>query len=439
MVQRKLSLQVHHAQTQSFLHHHDAAKSPRGADLKAKKMKKSGPIKRPKPTPATPPPLLCKTTPNYMKSTTSSDARKEQSSQSKSSSPSPKRADEEAADAKRATCSSTLKDSKFPAFLSLNPSGHSAVKVCPYTYCSLNGHHHPPLRSFLSAARRARAPPTPDDDDQDFFVEIYMPQDPEERVSEDFSQDSFDGSDMDWETLLQYDYEANAAQLKDDASDGCCDEVVMMDEAAQESIDEDGGFNSDSDDAESTQDDHQISSLIQQQGEEEEEEEDEEGDEENYNKTPTKTDAQGQQEAAVPFDDLNEEASGEAAREDAEDIVALLRFAGSSKKLVEDGDEVGGFNPRAPNFLAVEADPEAERVDLKHQDVDERRNSEEWMVDYALRQVVTKLGPAKKRKVALLVEAFEKVMPLPLPPTKFDLHLSYASPFNQPRPMQACN
>ncbi|KAF2322468.1 hypothetical protein GH714_017194 [Hevea brasiliensis] len=72
--------------------------------------------------------------PNYMKATTSSEARKERS-----------------------------QDSKFPAYLMLNPGGNEAegtsvLKVCPYTYCSLNGHHHsplPPLKCFLKARRRS--------------------------------------------------------------------------------------------------------------------------------------------------------------------------------------------------------------------------------------------------------------------------------------------
>jgi hypothetical protein len=42
------------------------------------------------------------------------------------------------------------------------------------------------------------------------------------------------------------------------------------------------------------------------------------------------------------------------------------------------------FKPKAPNFLPVEAGPEAEKVDLKHQPVSEPRDAEEWMVDYAL-------------------------------------------------------
>ncbi|CAE6037817.1 unnamed protein product [Arabidopsis arenosa] len=66
----------------------------------------------------------------------------------------------------RATCSSTLKDSKFPEYLMLNHgetfdqvNGTSVLKVCPYTYCSLNGHLHsaqyPPLKSFISMKRQS--------------------------------------------------------------------------------------------------------------------------------------------------------------------------------------------------------------------------------------------------------------------------------------------
>nr|XP_043635385.1 uncharacterized protein LOC122606606 isoform X2 [Erigeron canadensis] len=41
----------------------------------------------------------------------------------------------------------------------------------------------------------------------------------------------------------------------------------------------------------------------------------------------------------------------------------------------------------------------------------QHKTSEEWMLDYALQTVVGKLTPARKRKVALLVKAFEDVVP----------------------------
>ncbi|KAL2320695.1 hypothetical protein Fmac_029664 [Flemingia macrophylla] len=85
-------------------------------------------------------------------------------------------------------------------------------------------------------------------------------------------------------------------------------------------------------------------------------------------------------------------------------VILLRRFIKSLEK-------VRKFNPRGPRYLPVEPDPEAEKVNLRHQDMEERKGTEEWMLDYALRQVVSKLTPARKRKVELLVEAFETVMP----------------------------
>ncbi|XP_073150610.1 uncharacterized protein [Henckelia pumila] len=105
------------------------------------------------------------------------------------------------------------------------------------------------------------------------------------------------------------------------------------------------------------------------------------------------------------------------------------------KRSISESDEEGQFNPREPNFLPLEPEPEAEKVDLRHQELDEKKNAEEWMVDYALRQTVTKLGPARNKKVELLVEAFEKVMPT----TKCELNRSHGSAFDHAIPVQACN
>ncbi|KAL2478377.1 uncharacterized protein Fot_47391 [Forsythia ovata] len=109
-----------------------------------------------------------------------------------------------------------------------------------------------------------------------------------------------------------------------------------------------------------------------------------------------------------------------------------LKATARCKRSIDECDESRQFNPRAPNYLPVEPDPDAEKVDLKHQMIDDRKNSEEWMLDYALRQAVTKLAPARKRKVALLVEAFEKVLPS-------EPHLGHSSAaLGHTRPIQAC-
>lgn len=107
------------------------------------------------------------------------------------------------------------------------------------------------------------------------------------------------------------------------------------------------------------------------------------------------------------------------------------------KRCVEDDsdDEMRKFNPREPNFLPLVPEPEPEKVDLRHQMMDERKNAEEWMLDCALRQVVTKLAPARKKKVALLVEAFETVMPT----EKCETRLRNNSAFAHARRIQACS
>ncbi|XP_022993112.1 uncharacterized protein LOC111489230 isoform X1 [Cucurbita maxima] len=108
-----------------------------------------------------------------------------------------------------------------------------------------------------------------------------------------------------------------------------------------------------------------------------------------------------------------------------------------SKKVGEESEDPRSFNPREPNYLPLVADPEAEKVDLKHQLMDDRKNAEEWMVDYALQRTVTKLAPAKKKKVALLVEAFESVMPTT---SRYELHVrNHASrAFTPAKRIQAC-
>lgn len=85
-------------------------------------------------------------------------------------------------------------------------------------------------------------------------------------------------------------------------------------------------------------------------------------------------------------------------------LILLKRFISSLEK-------VRKFTPRGPRFLPLEGDQETEKVHLRHQDVDGRKSSEEWMLDYAIQQAVSRLTPARKRKVELLVEAFETVTP----------------------------
>ncbi|KAK9125123.1 hypothetical protein Scep_013969 [Stephania cephalantha] len=103
----------------------------------------------------------------------------------------------------------------------------------------------------------------------------------------------------------------------------------------------------------------------------------------------------------------------------------------------EDSEELRKLNWQEPHFLPMDPDLESEKVDLKHQMMEERKNAEEWMLDYALRQTVNKLAPARKKKVALLVEAFEMVVPMPKWENRRLQHT--ATPFGHTRFVQACN
>ncbi|KAJ6408318.1 hypothetical protein OIU84_011601 [Salix udensis] len=82
------------------------------------------------------------------------------------------------------------------------------------------------------------------------------------------------------------------------------------------------------------------------------------------------------------------------------------------KRFVKALEKVKKINPREPQFLPLDPASEAGKVCLRHQATYDRKNADEWMLDYTLQQVVAKLTPARKRKVSLLVEAFEAVTPI---------------------------
>ncbi|KAL4292109.1 hypothetical protein GQ457_14G026580 [Hibiscus cannabinus] len=129
--------------------------------------------------------------------------------------------------------------------------------------------------------------------------------------------------------------------------------------------------------------------------------------------------------------------SNAVANEDLDDKHSNSKWRIGRKRREDDYEESREFNPREPNFLPVVPEADAERVDLKHQMMDERKNAEEWMLDHALQQAVTKLAPARKRKVALLVEAFETVLPLPI--TKWETRFKHSSTGFAHGRIQACN
>ncbi|KAL1555364.1 calmodulin binding protein PICBP-like [Salvia divinorum] len=80
------------------------------------------------------------------------------------------------------------------------------------------------------------------------------------------------------------------------------------------------------------------------------------------------------------------------------------------QRFIRELEKVRRFNPKKPQHLPLNPDPEAEKVSLRPQTVEERKSAEEWMLDHALRQAVSQLAPTQKKKVALLVKAFETVV-----------------------------
>lgn len=591
MVQRKvpnkLGIKPHHLKLDTKL-----PSTPQTHEKLNKIMKKSRPIKRPDESRSLPPFKKKKTqplhndeprsTPNYMKSTSCFEARKEQSPKTpttkvsknsktngsktsslkkvKTTSFKPLRVSKkvvlcEDLDANRATCSSTLKESKFPNYLQLNHGGTelqgtSAMKVCPYTYCSLNGHHHaplPPLKCFLSARRRAmktqksfklgclsprqKTPVLTKNDIREpvILAQVDMKTEHEEEKNRDFFVE-IDGcrdlecSDIDWEEGYC------SASSNDDVGEEKTGGESLYGEL-QELYDEEsvssGAWSEDSEsdswysyqqmkinqdfinsDVSSTDieakvndkmdefQDQNIKCSIEYQQEKTFQESKtvpdfdfdfdfaEDGNEKNgttiiYNiiqfnisifingeKTETdkgvtrvaedKNEVNEVQEMSDAFDQdvvskSNEQLDVEKQDDDAveENVVNATveedeeqtHFMGETDiKTYNEEQSDPCKNPRGPNFLPEVVGPDAETVDLRHQNMDERKNAEEWMVDFALRQAVNTIAPAaaaRKKKVALLVEAFEKVMPQ-VP--KYETHNRRTSKaFTNARPMQACS
>uniref|UniRef100_A0A803MJD7 Calmodulin-binding domain-containing protein n=1 Tax=Chenopodium quinoa TaxID=63459 RepID=A0A803MJD7_CHEQI len=80
-------------------------------------------------------------------------------------------------------------------------------------------------------------------------------------------------------------------------------------------------------------------------------------------------------------------------------------------KFIKAMERLKKINPRKPQYLSAEPTSENERIYLRHLSMNETKNTEEWMLDNALRQVISRLDPDQQRRVARLVEAYETVTP----------------------------
>ena len=139
--------------------------------------------------------------------------------------------------------------------------------------------------------------------------------------------------------------------------------------------------------------------------------------------------------SGISFEDVSSDCADATSSQRSKLSIARRR-----KTSQEEGrQQMRPFKPKPPNYLPAATGPEAEKVDLRHQMVDDRRTAEEWMVDYALRKAVKKLARAQKRKVEMLVQAFETVLPT-VANEKKQLHQDGdKTSYTLTRPSQACS
>ncbi|XP_062208086.1 calmodulin binding protein PICBP-like [Phragmites australis] len=400
--------------------------------------------------------------PNYMRATSSSDSRIGRAvGREAAPAPPPKREPvrakvvfAEAQRVGRATCSSTMK-----------AGGPAAAHVCPYAYCSLKGHVHAsvvPLGSFLASRRRLiktqqsmklkGASPfrkTNNGGGDGYFVEIHAGAGAAApTVSSDVSCSDLSTEEMNaMVRRMEYvmfdhlscgdDVEAAAKDLGASMDSSCGSSDVVSDGSVEllgttkhrergslkekeilvDHEDEDFGV---------------CKSDISEELDAKHEGDIAEG---NESEAPKESSIDGISSAlsGMSFEDVSSDCADAASSQRKKLIIARRRTS------EEGGEQMRPFKPKGPNFLPVDTVPEAEKVDLKHQTVNDRRNDEEWMVDYALRKAVKKLARAQKRKVEMLVQAFETVLPTVANEKKPVQHDDDKTSFTLTRSSQACN
>jgi hypothetical protein len=397
----------------------------------------------------------------------------------------------------KATCSSTLKDSKIPGSLGLQPGKReseraSVTDVCPYSYCSLHGHHHnasPPLKRFVYMRRRLLKTQMGMKRESQFLKgkrsgnmkkgiqakemlhnSTRALSHVKEKAGRDFSangneveykmqsknqkyikawhsiykhalvgigrkvenQIHLDGLDSEEqventnncdpsEALSESDHQKNELSQ--------IDAVKLVQEAFDEILLQEFQDRS--------SDDQSMTSSISS-GQELLEKSHVKGGEWSISASSepaTDNMVENPEETLLEADSLStpkEEKSDKRMPKSWSKLKSLILL----KRFVKALEKVRNFNPRRPQYLSLKPDPEAEKVHLRHQTTNNRKNSEEWMLDNALQQVISKLAPAQKRKVALLVEAFEKILPLPEIETP---QRSNSAVCSQANPVQACN
>ncbi|KAG8646467.1 hypothetical protein MANES_09G009350v8, partial [Manihot esculenta] len=362
----------------------------------------------------------------------------------------------------KATCSSVLKDSKFPDHLELQSGrseseGISAMKVCTYSYCSLHGHRpssSPPLKRFIAMRRRFLKTQR--------SIRLEIQSFHREKRCSNTKKGMKKASKMEYLT----DTVVVEPALESRAITSIRKVVPPEDDLNGEGThgrDDKETRNSKSVDKNKLlylKEKQQLSELMRDKSKEHCTDKKEEGTDANYSvfvselhdESPEATEGEFTPHEESKFGSADDQSvagtaildqehltkqpdnnAGESNSSKAEQRSILdpkepcLHSANSAtvegnkpkppswsnlkklillKRFIKALEKVKKLNPREPQILLLNPE-EAEKIHLKHQDIEDRKNADDWMLDYALQQVVAKLTPARKRKVQLLVEAFE--------------------------------
>ncbi|PAN26530.1 hypothetical protein PAHAL_5G019200 [Panicum hallii] len=352
----------------------------------------------------------------------------------------------------RATCSSTMKG-----------PGAGEAHACPYGYCSLKGHVHAsvaPLSSFVASRRRLiktqqsmklkgaspfRKPNSGGGDG--FFVEIRAgagaaaPPAGSDVTCSDLSTEEVDAmvrrmEYVMFDQLSRGDDAEGRAKGSGASVDGSCGSSDVISDGSVELLGaskhrrrgeeaalvdlEDGDFGACKSDISEELDAKHETNIP----------------EDSVGNTPKESSVDSISSAlsGISFEDVSSDCADAASSQRSKLSIARRR-----KTSEEGGEQMRPFKPKPPNFLPAETGPEAEKVDLRHHMVDDRRTAEEWMVDYALRKAVKKLARAQKRKVEMLVQAFETVLPTDANEKKQLQQDGDKASFTLTRPSQACS
>ncbi|KAM0954092.1 putative calmodulin binding protein PICBP [Dioscorea sansibarensis] len=370
----------------------------------------------------------------------------------------------------KSTCSSIQKETGFPKALELEPGGTeaegiSSMKVCSYRYCSLNSHRYealPPLKSFLSSRRRSLKTEKKltgllvEEGDEgkkvlrsdDFFAEICG--DHEEKINEkeggcDSTSEGGEDEEMDvMIDVLEYaECDQSAKEVEEEKQQSLSSECLAEDQmncCVYEATDYISNGADDTDETfevmqrQSSSDSNNNTlkmTCVREEGRDvcclplsfKEEavglSEDQESDNINNFTQLCSENSESYLGRPVLYNKLIQEENKEKPETEIQEhgstescINSKARITMIRKKRNEEVEITREFNPRPPNFRPIEPAHDTEEVSLHHQITSERKNAEDWMIDYALQQAVSKLSLTGKAKVALLVEAFETVMQL---------------------------